>query len=107
MRGYARPVLRLRLGLIPIGDAADAAARIDAFAAALGEALGSPVELHKAADYRVLVSAMEQGLVECAWLPPLAAARVVRSNIAEPAAIAVRNGTTTYMTGLMTLKSSA
>jgi phosphonate transport system substrate-binding protein len=96
----------LRLGLIPLGADAGAMDRVSAFAAGFGSAVGAPIELHKAADYRALVAAFEQGLVDCAWLPPLTAARVMRGAIAVPAAIAVRNGTTSYMTGLLSLKSS-
>jgi phosphonate transport system substrate-binding protein len=93
---------KLHLGLIPSGEAPAPVA----FAAALGRALGTAVELHKAVDYRALVSAMEQGYVDFAWLPPLSAARVVRSGAGVPAAIAVRNGTTSYMAGLLALASS-
>ena len=32
---------------------------------------GPPIDLHHAADYRALTSAIEQGLVHFAWLPPL------------------------------------
>jgi phosphonate transport system substrate-binding protein len=96
----------LRLGLIPLGGDDGAVERAAGFATAFGAALGANVELHKAADYRALVAAIEQGLVDFAWLPPMSAARVMRGAHAVPAAIAVRNGTTSYMTGLLTLKSS-
>lgn len=89
-----------RLGLIPLeGDAS--VARTRAFAAALGGALGGSVELHQAADYRALVAALDQELVHFAWLPPLSAARAVRSHSVVPVAVAVRNGTTSFMTGLI------
>jgi phosphonate transport system substrate-binding protein len=93
----------LRLGLIPLGEGGDA--RVQAFAAALAEAVGTPVELHQAADYRALTSAVEQGLVQFAWLPPLSAARAVRSGAVTPAAIAVRHGATSYYAGLVALES--
>ena len=96
---------RLRLGLIPLGGDTGASERVRAFADAFGAALGGEVDLHKAGDYRALVAAIDQGLVDFAWLPPLSAARVVRAKSAAPAAIAVRNGTTSYMTGLLTLRS--
>jgi phosphonate transport system substrate-binding protein len=98
-------IRRLRLGLIPLGGDTGATERVEAFAEAFGAALGGPVELHKAGDYRALVAAIDQGLVEFAWLPPLSAARVVRAGSAAPAAIAVRNGTTSYMTGLLAMRS--
>jgi phosphonate transport system substrate-binding protein len=97
---------RLNLGLIPFGDEAVAAPRVAAFASSLGAALSTNVELYKGADYRAIVAAMEQGFVDFAWLPPLSAARVVRSGVAVPAAIAVRNGTTSYMTGLLAMTTS-
>ena len=98
---------RLKLGLIPFGDDAAARARVEAFASSLGAALGATVELHKGVDYRAIVAAMEQGLVDFAWLPPLSAARVVRNGAGVPAAIAVRNASTSYMTGLLSMKTSA
>jgi phosphonate transport system substrate-binding protein len=97
---------RLRLGLIPLGGDTGASERVAAFADVLGAALGAgAIELHKAGDYRALVAAIDQGLVDFAWLPPLSAARVVRAQSAVPAAIAVRNGTTSYMTGLLAMRS--
>lgn len=99
---------RLRLGLIPLGGDTGATERVQAFADAFGTVLGAAgegIELHKAGDYRALVAAIDQGLVDFAWLPPLSAARVVRSRSAAPAAIAVRNGTTSYMTGLLAMRS--
>jgi phosphonate transport system substrate-binding protein len=95
----------LQLGLIPLGD--DSGQQVSTFASALASALGASVELHKGVDYRAIVAGMEQGLVDFAWLPPLSAARVARTGAGVPAAIAVRNGTTSYMTGLLTMKTSA
>ena len=98
-------MMRARLGLIPLeGDAADA--RVQAFVDALGKTLGLAPDLHKAADYRALVAALDQGLVQFAWLPPLAAARAVRAKSVVPLAVNVRNGATSYMTGLITRKES-
>jgi phosphonate transport system substrate-binding protein len=96
----------LQLGLIPFGSSPEALVRASAFATALGAVVGTPVEIHRAADYRVLVSALDQGMIDFAWLPPLSAARALRSGSANPAAIAVRNGTTSYLTGLLSMKSS-
>jgi phosphonate transport system substrate-binding protein len=95
---------RTRLGVIPQGEAGEARAR--AFAMQLSSALDLSIDVHLAADYRALVSAVEQGLVHFAWLPPLAAARVMRSGSAQPAAIAVRHGSTSYFAGLIALESS-
>ena len=96
---------RIRLGLIPLGVGADA--RVHAFATGLAEVLGTEIDLHHAADYRALTSAIDQGLVHLAWLPPLAATRVVRSKTMTPVAIAVRHGVTSYFAGLVALESSA
>ncbi|HEY2514415.1 MAG TPA: PhnD/SsuA/transferrin family substrate-binding protein, partial [Polyangiaceae bacterium] len=95
---------RTRLGLIPLGEEGEP--RITAFVQALGDALGEPIDLHRAADYRALASAVEQGLVHLAWLPPLAAARAVRTGAVSPVAVAVRSGATSYYAGLITQESS-
>jgi phosphonate transport system substrate-binding protein len=94
----------LRLGLIPLGPEGEP--RVRAFLSALAEAAGGPVDLHHSADYRALASAIEQGLVHFAWLPPLAAARAVRAGSVTPAAVAVRHGATSYYAGLVALESS-
>ena len=78
----------LRLGLIPRGDDRDERER--EFVVSLAEALGSEIDVHHAADYRVVLAGLEQGLVHFAWLPPLVAARAVRGRVAEPIAVAVR-----------------
>jgi phosphate/phosphite/phosphonate ABC transporter binding protein len=96
----------VRLGLIPLGDGESAGERVRGFADAVSDALGCPVVLHASSDYRVLVSAIEQGLVDLAWLPPLSAARVTKSGACAPAAIAVRGGMTSYMTALVALGTS-
>ena len=97
---------RWRLGLIPLeGD--KSSTRTRDFAASLGAALGGTVDIHQAADYRALVAALEQQIVHFAWLPPLSAARATRSSSVVPIAVAVRNGTTSYMTGLITRKGSS
>jgi phosphonate transport system substrate-binding protein len=94
----------LRLGLIPRGEERDPRER--AFVDALAAALDDDVEVHRAQDYRVIVSGLEHALVDFAWLPPLPAARAVRTRLAEPVAIVVRYGATSYMTGLVTRADS-
>ncbi len=96
--------LILLLGLIPLADTAGVS-RATEFARAIGTLLEETVQLHNAADYRALVAALEQGVAHFAWLPPISAARAARSRAIRPAAIAVRNGTTSYMTGLIALKT--
>jgi len=96
---------RSRLGVIPYGEGGEE--RMRAFVVALEGVLGSEIELHRAADYRALASAVEQGLVHFAWLPPLAAARGVKAASITPVAVAIRHGATSYFTGLITRESSA
>lgn len=89
----------MRLGLIPRGEDADARER--EFVAALSEALSVPIEVHRAQDYRVVLVAMEQRLVDFAWLPPIPAARAVRARLADAIAVAARYGDTSYTTVLV------
>jgi phosphonate transport system substrate-binding protein len=89
----------LRLGLIPRGGDGDA--RETEFVRALAAALSADVEVHRAADYRVVVTGIQQHLVDFAWLPPLVAARAVRARLVDPLAIAVRHGVTSYSTALV------
>ena len=96
---------RARLGVIPFAEGGEA--RMQAFVAALQAVLGTEIELHRAADYRALTSAVEQGLVHFVWLPPLAAARAVKTGAITPVAVAVRHGATSYMTGLIAREESA
>lgn len=95
----------LRLGLIPRGEEGDTRER--EFVAALSVALQSEVDVHRAADYRVVLSGIEQGLVSFAWLPPLVAARATRQRLIDPIAVAVRHGTTSYTTVLVTRPDSS
>jgi phosphonate transport system substrate-binding protein len=94
----------LRLGLIPRGEEGDARER--EFVAALSFALQAVVDVHHAADYRVVLAGIEQGLVSFAWMPPLVAARATRRRLVDPIAIAVRQGTTAYTTVLVTRPDS-
>ena len=94
----------MRVGLIPQGSGGEE--RVREFVDALAAALSIDVDVHQAADYRALVSAIDHELVHFAWLPPLSAARALRSGNIVPAAIAVRHGATSYLTGLITRASS-
>jgi len=98
-------VRALRLGLIPRGDARDDRER--EFVASLAEALGGEVDVHHAADYRVVLAGLEQRLVDFAWLPPLVAAQAARARLVEPLAVTARYGDTTYTTVLVTRPDSA
>lgn len=93
---------RLRFGVIPDSEQGYAAA--DKFAAVLSPLLGVPVEVHRAIDYRVLLASLEQGRIELAWVPPLAAARAIRVGSVTEVAVTMRNGSSSYYTGLITLK---
>jgi phosphonate transport system substrate-binding protein len=96
---------RTRLGVIPFSEGGEE--RMRAFVTALEGVFGASIELHRSADYRALASAVEQGLVHFAWLPPLAAARAVKSGSITPLAVCVRHGTTSYYTGLIARESSS
>jgi phosphate/phosphite/phosphonate ABC transporter binding protein len=92
-------VVKLRLGLIPRQAQGDAHER--EFVVTLARALGAHVDVHRAPDYRVVVTGFEQGVVDFAWLPPLVAARALRNRLADPVAVAMRSGTTTYCSALV------
>lgn len=94
-------VSRLRFGIIPESEQGYVAA--DRFAAALSTALGIPVEVQRAIDYRVLLASMEQGRTDLAWVPPLAAARAIRAGAVTEVAVSMRNGASSYYTGLISL----
>jgi phosphate/phosphite/phosphonate ABC transporter binding protein len=94
----------LRFGLIPRGDAGDARERD--FVAAVAQALNCDVEVHRAADYRMVLAGLEQRLVDLAWLPPIVGARAIRAHLAEVVATVVRYGDTSYTTALVTRADS-
>jgi phosphate/phosphite/phosphonate ABC transporter binding protein len=95
---------RLRFAVIPDSEQGYAAA--DRFAIALSTLLSAPVEVHRAIDYRVLLASLEQGRVDLAWVPPLAAARAVRAGSITEVAVTMRNGSSSYYTGLIALRES-
>ncbi|MBI2394188.1 MAG: PhnD/SsuA/transferrin family substrate-binding protein [Deltaproteobacteria bacterium] len=95
-------IQRLRFGVIPDSDQGYASA--DRFASALSALIGVPVEVHRAIDYRVLLASLEQGRIELAWVPPLAAARALRAGSVIEVAVTMRSGSSSYYTGLVSLK---
>src|SRR5579872_4973719 len=95
----------VRFGLIPRGDAGDARERD--FVTAVAAALSCEVEVHRAADYRMVLAGLEQGLVDLAWLPPIVGARAIRARLADAVATVVRYGDTSYTTALVTRADSA
>ena len=96
-------VSSLRIGFVP-GDADQVMA--SAFVSAVGQALGTTLEPHQAADYRGLAAALEQGLAHMAWVPPVPAARALRTGAVQAAVVVVRNGATSYQTALIAHASS-
>jgi phosphonate transport system substrate-binding protein len=96
----------LRIGMIPPAGADGVAPRDSIFADEVGRALGVRAQVHHAADYRGLVAALENGLIQMAWVPPIAAARGIRSATLLPVVITRRNGTTSYLACLFARKSS-
>ena len=95
----------LRFGLIPRGE--EGGASEAAFVAAAADALGREVEVHRAADYRVVLTGLEQRLVDFAWLPPLLGARALRAGVIDPVALVTRYGDTEYKTALVTRVGSS
>ena len=97
-------IQRLRFGVIP--ESEQGYAHADRFAAAVSSVLAVPVEVHRAIDYRVLLASLEQGRIDLAWVPPLAAARAARAGTITEIALTMRNGASSYYTGLITLNDS-
>jgi phosphonate transport system substrate-binding protein len=94
----------LRIGLIPRPRDADEVER--EFVAALGELLGREIVPHRAADYTAILTGLKLEVIDLAWLPPLVAAKGVGDGLAEPVAVAIRSGTTSYTTVLVAGPSS-
>ncbi|MGH7297522.1 MAG: phosphate/phosphite/phosphonate ABC transporter substrate-binding protein, partial [Polyangiaceae bacterium] len=92
--------------LIPGGGEGDADGREGELLAAFAEALGQDVDVHRAPDYGVVLAGLRQGLVDLAWLPPLTAARAVKGGVADPVALSVRHGSSSYTTVLVTSPAS-
>lgn len=95
------------MGFIPIAGGELATAPVDELAAEMGRVLGVPAASHRAADYRGLIAALEQGTVHVAWVPPLIAARSVIERRVLPIALAVRDGSTSYWAALIAHRASA
>jgi phosphonate transport system substrate-binding protein len=93
-------VLVLRLGFIPLADSEHLRAEVDAFAAALSTAMGDTVRPLFAPNYQSLLTSLEQNIAQIAWVPPVIAARAVRSGVVLPAAVALRGGASSYATAL-------
>src|SRR5262245_46245859 len=96
---------RLRFGVIP--DSEPGYALADQFANAVGAMAGMTVEVQRAIDYRVLLASIEQRRIDFAWVPPLGAARAIRAGTLTEIALTMRNGASSYMTGLITRKDSS
>ncbi len=94
---------RLRFGLIP-DPANDADA--ERFVRTLSEHLQLEVEVQRAIDYRVLVASLDKGRIDLAWVPPVGAARLVLSGTVREIALTMRNGSSSYLSGLFALASS-
>ncbi|HVY45183.1 MAG TPA: PhnD/SsuA/transferrin family substrate-binding protein [Minicystis sp.] len=93
-------MLVLRLGFIPFADSEALRAEVDAFADALGEAMGDRMVPLLAPDYKSLLTALEKNIAQLAWVPPVVAARAVRGGHVLPAAVAVRGGASAYASAL-------
>jgi phosphonate transport system substrate-binding protein len=101
---------RIRVGVaLPSGGAPDdddRTAQLDAFCAALADALGVVVTPHGFAHYSELLDAMHAGDAELAWLPPVVALRAAARGRTLPIALPVRGGASTFWSALFAGPSS-
>lgn len=88
------------------GSRAILRARLQAFADALGNASGSATAPADFDDYPSLLSAMYEGKVDVAWLPPLVAMRAAGGGRAIPIALPVRRGISSFHSALFSLAGS-
>jgi phosphonate transport system substrate-binding protein len=97
----------LRLGFIPLAETEELRADLDAFAAALGDALGLKLWPLFAPNYGSLLRSLEEGIAQIAWVPPLLAARAVTSGKVVPTAVAVRGGASVFSSVLFAKRGTA
>ena len=90
-----------RVGFVPQGGDQELRLRTGELVAALTQLLGEETERHEAADYHGLVAALERGVVDLGWVPPLVAAPAALGGGIVPIAVAVRNGGASYSTALI------
>lgn len=81
-------------------------ARLQAFADALGDALGAPTEPSDYDDYPSLLAAIYDGSIDVAWLPPLVAMRAAGGGRALPVALPVRRGISSFHAALFSAVGS-
>jgi phosphonate transport system substrate-binding protein len=86
----------LTLAIVRSEDPASAKVKLEALRAALSEALATEVVSEHHARYDTLVEAMEAGTVAMAWMPPLLAVSLEDRGIAQPLALPVRQGSTSF-----------
>jgi len=82
-------------------------ARLFAFCAALGRAIGAPAEPRDFDDYPSLLDAMGAGGLDLAWLPPIVAMRAAAGGRALPIALPVRRGVASFHSALFAPVGSA
>jgi phosphonate transport system substrate-binding protein len=77
-------------------------ASLQAFAAALGRAVGVSARPADFSDYPALLEAMYEGEIDIAWLPPIIAMRAAAAGRALPIALPMRRGVASFHSALFT-----
>jgi len=81
------------------GRRSELAAKVDRLTTLLEEHVGVPIERHAASSYEALAGAVEAGLVDLAWLPPIVFVRL--GDAVTPIASVVRGGKSAYEAALV------
>jgi phosphonate transport system substrate-binding protein len=74
---------------------------MDELCAILSKVSGATFRAYAAPTYRALATELRRGEVKLAWLPPVLALALEEESIADPLAIPVRSGMTTYSAALI------
>lgn len=74
--------------------------RLDTFCRSLASSIGIAVTAQGFSDYRALLSAINRGDADLAWMPPLVALRSASAGRTLPIALPIRNGAAWYASAL-------
>lgn len=96
----------LTFGMVPKGSADPTRTCLHALATALTETLGRPVEGVESPSYEGLATALDDGTVSMAWLPPVPALRRLGKGAIVCVALPVRHGASGYSAALFCRKDS-
>jgi phosphate/phosphite/phosphonate ABC transporter binding protein len=97
----------LRFGIAPGTWDVDTESRLRGFCEALSNEAGIGVLPYATSDYRGVVSALERGEIDMAWLPPVVALRGVARGALVPLILPVRGGSSSFTAVLFTRAGSA